>query len=583
MTPLIDPRAGDVEDDASSTKRRSLLAIAGSLLSEISLPKLALAWGLLVVLPVVLLGVAPLVASGWVTTLSRSMQTALAGVVPLVLLVGVIGLGWFAGRTLFRMAERSFWSLNSLTVQPVYAAWREGLRHLAEFCLSSAATPQLRSGLRAGTAACAGLIMSGFAILAIVLAWPHTRWVGAVTDLASPLALVVPAIANSTVLLGAYLAVASIAWGIADATMPQPKDLATFDTAPAGARLWRVVHLSDLHIVGERFGFRIESGRSGPRGNDRLDRVFTRLAEIHAKAPLDLVLVTGDVTDAGRSAEWAEFLTTLERFPQLRARMLLLPGNHDLNVVDRANPARLDLPTSPSKRLRQMRALSTIAAVQGDAVAVGKPANASRPAPHATLTAMLAPHATAMASFADEGRMRLSAGLAEAWVDAFPMVRAPESEDGLGVVMLNSNAETHFSFTNALGIMPAEQAHKLLAVLRAFPRARWIIALHHHMVEYPSPASAFSERIGTALINGSWFVRQLLPFADRIVVMHGHRHIDWIGECGGLRIISAPSPVMESTDEHPSYCYIHSLAAGENNRLALLQPEQVDVPGALPA
>ena len=37
MKPVIDPRGGDVEDDASSTKRRSLLSLAGSLLAEISL------------------------------------------------------------------------------------------------------------------------------------------------------------------------------------------------------------------------------------------------------------------------------------------------------------------------------------------------------------------------------------------------------------------------------------------------------------------------------------------------------------------------------------------------------------------
>ena len=41
---LIDPRRGDAEDDASSTKQRSLLAIAGSLLAEISLPKLLFDW-----------------------------------------------------------------------------------------------------------------------------------------------------------------------------------------------------------------------------------------------------------------------------------------------------------------------------------------------------------------------------------------------------------------------------------------------------------------------------------------------------------------------------------------------------------
>ena len=42
MKPIIDPRDGDIEDDASSTKRRSLFSLAGSLLVEISLPKLAI-------------------------------------------------------------------------------------------------------------------------------------------------------------------------------------------------------------------------------------------------------------------------------------------------------------------------------------------------------------------------------------------------------------------------------------------------------------------------------------------------------------------------------------------------------------
>ena len=51
MKPIIDPRNGDFEDDASSTKRRSLISLAGSLLVEISLPKLALAWLLMLVLP----------------------------------------------------------------------------------------------------------------------------------------------------------------------------------------------------------------------------------------------------------------------------------------------------------------------------------------------------------------------------------------------------------------------------------------------------------------------------------------------------------------------------------------------------
>ena len=65
----------------------------------------------------------------------------------------------------------------------------------------------------------------------------------------------------------------------------------------------------------------------------------------------------------------------------------------------------------------------------------------------------------------------------------------------------------------------------------------------------PGAAKALSERIGTALINGSWFIRGLKSLAGRAVLMHGHRHVDWVGECAGLTIVSAPSPVMNATDD----------------------------------
>ena len=47
--------------------------------------------------------------------------------------------------------------------------------------------------------------------------------------------------------------------------------------------------------------------------------------------------------------------------------------------------------------------------------------------------------------------------LPELWAKVFPMVLPPERDDGLGVIVLNSNADTHFSFTNALGMVSAEQ------------------------------------------------------------------------------------------------------------------------------
>jgi hypothetical protein len=56
---------------------------------------------------------------------------------------------------------------------------------------------------------------------------------------------------------------------------------------PGEGRTWRIAHLSDIHVVGERYGFRIESGRSGPRGNERLRLALQQLEVIDGNDPLD--------------------------------------------------------------------------------------------------------------------------------------------------------------------------------------------------------------------------------------------------------------------------------------------------------
>jgi hypothetical protein len=282
------------------------------------------------------------------------------------------------------------------------------------------------------------------------------------------------------------------------------------------------------------------------------------------------------MTDAGSSAEWSELLSVVAAYPRLAGRILILPGNHDLNIVDRANPARLDLPMSPNRKLRRIRFLSVADAFQGERVRVvdhkGRRLSDS-------LSEALKPHLAEMAKFADAGRPFLSRALNEFWASAFPMVLPPDHENGLGIMLLNSNADTHFSFTNALGMIPAEQVQRIEIAAALYPKAQWIIALHHHVIEYPRPAKVLSERIGTALVNGNWFVRRLQALGGRAVLMHGHRHIDWIGECARLLIVSAPSPVMEATNDVDTYFYVHTLAMRNDGQLGLLSPERIVVKG----
>jgi len=568
--PLVDPRRGDIEDDFASPEQKSLLAIAGRLLAEISLPKLLFSWVMSLLLPAMLLGLAPLIVTAWFAKASAHIL-ALTEFGAALVLVAIVALGWLGWRPLWRMAEDNFWSLNALIVQPGYVFGSELLRHLAEQTFARRWTDIQRARLRATSSAAAGMIMCAGGIAIAVLVWPSSRWIGAVGDVAILHRIIVPTLANAAVLVSAYLAITALLWGFADATMDQPLDLAVFDVAASPRRSFRIAHLSDLHVVGERYGFRIESGRGGPRGNDRLFRALARLASIHATDPVDLVLVSGDMTDAGLATEWAEFFDATANYPALVARMIVLPGNHDLNIVDRKNPARLDLPFSPGKRLRQIRTLSAMAAVQGDRVRV--PQGQGKPWP--TLNEAVKPYCQRIAEFARQGGLRLSVDLERVFHDQFPMIVTPQEADGLGVAILNSNAESHFSFTNALGFIPVEQARRLFKSVARFPRASWIIALHHHLMEYPMPVG-FSERVGTALINGSWFVRNLKPFAARTVVMHGHRHIDWIGSCGALKIVSAPSPVMGSTDDASTHFHIHTLVAATDG-IRLLAPERVEI------
>ncbi len=149
MQPVIDPRHGDIEDDASSTKSRSMLSLAGGMLVEISLPKLIIAWVLLLVVPGVLLGVVPIVTTMWFRAITDNVASPEVGLWTTIVLVLATGaIGWFGWRPLFRLAETSFWSLNALLVQPGYAACREVLRHFSERLLSATATDVSRGKLR---------------------------------------------------------------------------------------------------------------------------------------------------------------------------------------------------------------------------------------------------------------------------------------------------------------------------------------------------------------------------------------------------------------------------------------------------
>ena len=185
MQPLVDPRHGDIEDDASSTKSNSLLSMAGSLLGEVSFAKLIVAWLILFIVPAVIVGLVPLIAAMWAGKLAGNLTPALIGIVPIAMFVGVAALGWLFGWRLFRLAESGFWSLNALVIEPAYTMCREALRHLAERALPEGAEARRRERLRSWAAAASGLLISALALWVLSAAWPASRWSGEMGDLSA--------------------------------------------------------------------------------------------------------------------------------------------------------------------------------------------------------------------------------------------------------------------------------------------------------------------------------------------------------------------------------------------------------------
>ncbi|MGZ3408637.1 MAG: metallophosphoesterase family protein, partial [Polyangia bacterium] len=108
------------------------------------------------------------------------------------------------------------------------------------------------------------------------------------------------------------------------------------DSPPTGGL--RVAHLSDLHI-NEGDSVRMVE-RAHPGGNRQLDRVL----DAPPLGDADVILVTGDVTDRGTAGSWRNFLDAMDE-RELSARIVLVPGNHDIAFVDhivRQRALRLD-------------------------------------------------------------------------------------------------------------------------------------------------------------------------------------------------------------------------------------------------
>jgi hypothetical protein len=579
MMRIWDLRRGDDDDNRMSPQKGGFRGMVLAAALEFNFVHAAVLFLVLIIAPALLLGIAP----SLVVTYGRLMVQAMrmAGTSPVL---GLVSLGilaavaFWAGRRLLTTVRDNFEHLHYTLVSPLFVALRELLRAIAERLLGRSITPlQLDRGRRIGALVAALLFAAGGVALALAV----ERSMGfQILDVLSvhPWTLVKGALANAAIILGWSTVGASLYWLWRELTLSGP----VMDWAPASSNtqtsMIRIAHLSDLHMVGERYGYRMEAGTHGPRGNRRILRIFRKLAAIDAATPLDRIFVTGDVTDAGTRAEWTAFIDMLRGSPEVRSRLSFVPGNHDVNTVDRTNAARLDVPWSSSQALRKLRVVLALDMIQGDrAHVVDRASGQLGP----TLSEYLrqGKRMERLRALAARGAVRGRWEMERVWDSIFPLVEPAQLNHRCGVILLNSNARTHFSLTNAIGFVSPPELRGLKAILRNSPGCPWIIALHHQVVEYPVPSIALHDRVGLALVNASDVLAAIEPYASRTVVLHGHRHWDWVGTCGGVVLCSAPSASLGSQTggKRVGSFRIHDLAFDAQGDTCLMRTEKVKV------
>jgi hypothetical protein len=77
----------------------------------------------------------------------------------------------------------------------------------------------------------------------------------------------------------------------------------------------------------------------------------------------------------------------------------------------------------------------------------------------------------------------------------FPLVEPPTPSTRYGVILLNSNARSHFALTNAIDVVGPSQLKALRRLLRNSANP-WLVLLHHQVAEYPVTSIGLRERIG---------------------------------------------------------------------------------------
>jgi hypothetical protein len=252
--------------------------------------------------------------------------------------------------------------------------------------------------------------------------------------------------------------------------------------------------------------------------------------------------------------------------------MVILPGNHDVNIAARTDLLAFETREATLRKMRLIRMMAAIDRVQGRKSFVLLQNNRIN-----TVRAYLAFYADSLNAFASNpARAPKGFDPLRVWEGLFPMT-IDLLPWGMVLILLDSNDTSSSIITNAFGRLPPATLSRLRTLVTAYARRAPIIALHHHVALPPTiRAKGFQNRLferAMRLQDARPFVR-FMQSHDCSLAFHGHRHVRYLGSTDSFQVISArsttlgdESPLADSRTKGSPGFSVHRLSRAQGRKI----------------
>jgi hypothetical protein len=375
-----------------------------------------------------------------------------------------------------------------------------------------------------------------------------------------------------------------------------------------------IAHLSDIHIGGPLPANERRASNKTPwlraclnRVMDELRRnkkgvlidkklVFSLLDDV---GDVDGVVVSGDITDAGSEEAWEIFREAIEE-ADIKRKVIMAPGNHDLNMV---HLTALDTifkwqgAALFESNKRALRYLETASAVMGS---------------RALLICPFTKVVSTLPDVLERAKRDIDEWLAESMNPdsltplkllelAFPMIVSmgvDADKANIRFVIWNSVKNNRWAVFNAIGHIGKSQILRMDELSRSLPSGTSLIHVIHHQLGLPKRSDVKSRQSGQwlrsfssqwmTLENPALLVRWLRARRQKTLILHGHHHKFFVASTihEKATVVSAPSPTVGCEESYHEKCtagqvgrWLRLLLTHQGGSVDLISVDVVDIKG----